>query len=451
MTARGAVLPAVLVFIAAMTLSASALVVRAGSRAASGSAWLARAQSRMAAVSGIEAAAAELHNQRADLLAGEDADLTDTWTLASEGGREWVIRLLSLDEAEAVTAEAARIDVRTADDRARTSLELDSTVSSSNALSMVASSDVGLGVYEHVTSFARDPEIQGGVGGTLALAGAGTPRFDLMDGVDDGLIEEIRQRLDPTFAERFAVRARREGFGSREAFVRWLGSSGIEYEQWDELLDLVSFSGEAFVRGRVDIARAGAPVLEAALGVADATSIVSERENLRDDQRAGVVWLLENGHLSLDAFASMCDRLTYRSLQWRVRLEAGLRDEMNAASVGEIDEFGVLLDDPLGGGLLEYRTAYEAIIDVAGESPKIVWVREITLSGFEAGTTGSESAPGSADQDEYGFDEFVTDDPLYDEPLYDEPGLDESGFDEPGFDEFGFDEPAFDAFGEELP
>src|SRR5262249_62111928 len=79
-----------------------------------------------------------------------------------------------------------------------------------------------------------------------------------------------------------------------------------------------------------------------------------------------VTWPLTHGILKEDEFLQAADHLTMRSMQWRVRVEAGLIDSTAP-------------DSPFREPGLEDRMAFEAVIDVASERPRIAYLRDVTM------------------------------------------------------------------------
>lgn len=432
-------MPATLVFLAVVVLAASGLIATAASRRSGDEAWAGREQARLAAFSGVDAVVAELVNQRADLLAGDDPTLTSEWTLASGETFEWVVRVVGVASGDdgfgfpgvgrqRATGEAGRLDVRVATEevlRAMPGLVRDGlSVSSLRAAGseLVVATRRGERIEEDVTVRARDPEIQGGVGGTSGLASEGSARIDLSAGWNDGVSRAVEERFGSEFASSLSARMRREPITSMSSFVRWVATTdrGLSDDPSaiGAFVDGVSFSGREMVDGRVDVRRASGRVLAAVLGVTDGEGVASARDALPDDDLRGIGWLVADGHIDLDRFAALADRLTYRSLQWRVRVEAGRRAVSDGASVGEIDEFGVVVDDSLDGGGLEYRVAYEAVIDVAEERARVVSMRDVTLLDLVQRFDGGGLTDG---------DEALPDEDSARESLLDEAGLEEAG------------------------
>lgn len=398
---RGAVLPGALIFVVVVVLAASGLVAMAGSRRAVDDSWSQIAQSRLALYSGLDAVGAELTLQRADLLAGREADLTAEWTLFSEGETEWVVRLIGSDALglgddpfesfgpirSDATSESARVHTEHATDATLRVLlgddvELD-TVRDAADPTLIATGSENLGVIrDRLTRFSLDPEIQGGIGGGAALASEGSARIDLSAGWTPTAQRQIADRFDESFAQSLGARMRQNPIQSLGDYLVWVTSIDARVNEDPGLLsehaDVVSFSGKAAVAGRVDVSRAAPDVLAAVLGIDNGEPVARARDALGEDARRGIGWLLADGHVSSERFVEIADALTYRSLQWRVRLEAGRRSAGSDAGVPEIDEFGVLLDREVGDGL-EYRTALEAVVDVSGEQAKILLLRDVTL------------------------------------------------------------------------
>ena len=123
---------------------------------------------------------------------------------------------------------------------------------------------------------------------------------------------------------------------------RLAGMSSPRYEDWYEIMDSFTGRSEEFVRGRIDINLAPASVLACVPGIdrEAANRIVSARSSIDADRRRSVVWIADEEILTAAQFEQAVDWLTTRSMQWRVRIEAGVQ---------RIDEFD-LADRQTGSG-----------------------------------------------------------------------------------------------------
>ncbi|TVQ55848.1 MAG: hypothetical protein EA377_02845, partial [Phycisphaerales bacterium] len=92
-----------------------------------------------------------------------------------------------------------------------------------------------------------------------------------------------------------------------------------------------------------------------------AAQMVRVREGLAAESRGSIVWPVEEGIVSQEAFEELAGRVTTRSWRYRVRLVAG---EVDA------DDEDVWIGRP---------RLYEAVIDLAGTTPRLASLREITM------------------------------------------------------------------------
>src|SRR5690606_13939789 len=143
-------------------------------------------------------------------------------------------------------------------------------------------------------------------------------------------------------------------FASDAAVVETLRRFQLPADQWGPILDALTTTDHEFVPGRVDINTAPALVLAALPGLEgeSAAGIVARRGSLAPDLRLSPAWLAEEALLSPEQYQAIADLVTTRSMQWRVRVEAGLTAPGATGfgvSIDELsfDEFGVL--DAEGG------------------------------------------------------------------------------------------------------
>lgn len=135
--------------------------------------------------------------------------------------------------------------------------------------------------------------------------------------------------------------------------------SGIGAAQLPDLLDRYTATDQPVLRGLVNINTAPVEVLRCLPGVDEslAESIVGARQVLNDTERRTPAWLYTRGLLNAEQFRTLAPYLTTRSYQFRFHC------------VG----YGL----PSG----RYRVV-EAVVDVAGDSPRILMVRDLTAAGF---------------------------------------------------------------------
>jgi type II secretory pathway component PulK len=152
-----------------------------------------------------------------------------------------------------------------------------------------------------------------------------------------------------------------EGEGDESAEPRIL-QSGVGVDELPEVLDrlaVVKVDAESVVPGRVNVNTADVKVLAALNEIDDnmAQQIVDLRGSIDESQRGTLAWLVTERVLEKDTFLKVAPALTARSFQYRVR------------SVG--------FSSPSG----QFRVV-EAVIDLAGETPRVMYLRDITPLGL---------------------------------------------------------------------
>lgn len=439
---RAIMLPAVMLIVVLVALIGATLTAATGAQAHGASASLSRRQARALAWSGVQAAMAELADQRVAMLKGATPKLTSEWSLFESGGRRGVVRLVSLDADGDAAPEAGRANVNTTPDEplrtlvgpaadpviaarqggaiaAVESIDLSpakgenagaSGTSPSSGLSAAASppsastSGSSSGGEEAprseptrvLTALSCDPDVQAGIG-PGGDEHAGRRRINLARGWSKELGEQITARFGAEGAQAVErVMSAGTKFGSASDIVAVLRQLAVPEGEWGVLLDAYSATQGAYVPGRVDINRASAEVLATVPGMTpeSAEAIVGARSRLTEDSRALVTWPLSEGLMSVEQFQAAVDHVTTRCLQWRVRIEAGMvvggvsggggRD--NSGTGFAFDSTG---DSGRGGSISnETRTSnddwagrvvYEAVIDVAAERPRVAYLRDVTL------------------------------------------------------------------------
>src|SRR5690606_34329472 len=115
---------------------------------------------------------------------------------------------------------------------------------------------------------------------------------------------------------------------------------GVNSPLLGRVLDAVKVHDGAHATGRVDLSRAPAEVLGAlpGIGAGAAESLVEVRRRLSEDELRSITWALKHGVLDRRAFDQCARWLAPRSMQWRVRVEAGFastagEDRLSAAEL----------------------------------------------------------------------------------------------------------------------
>lgn len=436
-TRRASALFAVMVVVAITSVIGAATLFTAGAQRDAALAPLRRDQSRALAWSGVQALMAELSAQRLSLLDAEEPTITSEWTLFEENGVRGLFRHVATAQAagSTIVSEAAKLDINVATPEMLGALELlgpelataivqrrtsapftsvDELLSVSgvtpellygDAIGSAGDSSVSdepTRLIDVLTVHSADPNIQFGFGPRGANH-RGKLRISLNREWTDEMGEAIADRFDASTAN--GVRSvmtqpsalspdgNALAFDSESDIVavlrRLAGVSSPRYEDWYEIMDSFTGRSEEFVRGRIDINLAPAAVLACVPGIdrEAANRIVSTRSSVDAERRRSVVWIADEEILTAAQFEQAVDWLTARSMQWRVRIEAGVQ---------RVDEFD-LGDRPTGsgggriGGLdsmeeppLEGRIVLEAIVDLASERARVAYLRDVTLLDFAA-------------------------------------------------------------------
>ncbi len=420
---RGSALLAAVMVITLTALLVTTMVMAVDSASAGVKSSRREADLRAIAWSGIQGAMAELEAQHSELMKGGEPHLTAQWEAWKDGDLHAGVRLIPWGKAEdapLAQSESAKLDLnratpamlrrlpepfqRRAGDIVRARAKPLTTVESLGVLTWAdnvalygepegenarARSMGGLsrmvtpeptpGLADLGTVFSFDPDVQLGVvdAGRAAGSGdsgAGQPRVHVGTKPDDPAMKGIEDRLGKAGAD--AVRAllgSKDNLDSTSRIVGALRSQKVAPELWGEILDFLTTGDDAFRLGRVDINRAGAPVLGAIPGIGPdiAPSIVEARQRLDPATLIDVTWPLREKLLTPDQFQQASDWLCVRSLQWKIRVEA---------SMSRQDTAGDRPDSPAGGA----AATWEAVIDVSDGTARLATMRDIThlaLSG----------------------------------------------------------------------
>ncbi len=136
-------------------------------------------------------------------------------------------------------------------------------------------------------------------------------------------------------------------------------ASGVGKAELPLVLERFTGDPRASIQGLVNINTASAAILACLpeLDISIAESIVSTRRALAPEKRASVAWLYQEGVLDASKFKQVAPRLTARSFQFRFQV--------------------------LGYGLPSGRfRRLEVIIDTAGSTPRVRYLRDLTRLGL---------------------------------------------------------------------
>ncbi len=411
-THRGSALVAVLVIVVIGVLLAAGIMARAVSRVEDSSLSLRRSGARAMAWSGVRAAMSGLAAQREMLMTGGDALWTDSkaWEFADpDGPGIWKVSLVGLNETGDVgIAEAALVNVNTASEDQLSKISILGPTGAAGVLGRRARGPIV--APEQIQAMRSTTPVQGVVAGadaTLTEGGIGSTNTDAPDAwltalsadatvmITDGKSERYRPSdltaKDLADAEKAAQDERlASGAGAARVWAQRpehertlanlvvdLQAANIPATEWGKVLDSVEVTEDLFVLGRIDISRASEGVLATLPGmtVELASNLVRVRATLDESGRRDLAWPVVSGALDAKVFAAFADFITTRSLQYRVRVEAGRTTRSDATGV-EADEFGAARDVEAP---LTDRCVFEAVIDVAGDEPRIAYLRDITL------------------------------------------------------------------------
>jgi DNA uptake protein ComE-like DNA-binding protein len=425
MTRRGTILLSVLVVMVIAALVGASAMYSASAQASTASLTLRRTQARALAWSGVQAVMTELAGQRDALLDGETPTVTEEWELFTDRGSRGVIRLLPIEGEEVVQSEAARLNLNTATAEmlkalgasesaaaaviaARDSAPLQS-VESILALPGISAADLrqqtgaeseskaesGSDLLSLFTVWSFDPNIQSGIG-PEASAHRGKLRINLDTPWSDRLKGAIEDRFGEGSSEALK-RLMDEGakFKSTADVVAQLQKLNVDAVAWPPILDALTTSEDPYLPGKIDINTAPAEVIACIPGfdAEAARQVVEHRATLDAAAKRSINWPLTEGLLKSEQFSRAADHLTTRSMQWRVRVEAGIAPP---------DEG----DTSAKSATLRDRIALEAIIDVASERPRVAYLRDITMQGSAAAlyetllASGDEPPPEADDPPE---------------------------------------------------
>jgi hypothetical protein len=135
--------------------------------------------------------------------------------------------------------------------------------------------------------------------------------------------------------------------------------SGVKEEDLFNLMDIFTTDSREFRPGLVNINTAPANILVQIPGIDEnlATTIISTRNSITIEKQSSLAWLLETDIIDIEQFKELEPFLTARSFQFHVQV------------IG----YGL----PSG----QFRTI-EAVVDLIGTAPKIIYLRDLTKLGI---------------------------------------------------------------------
>ncbi|MCH7545219.1 MAG: helix-hairpin-helix domain-containing protein [Planctomycetes bacterium] len=350
-----------------------------------------------------------LDEQRDTLLRGELPELDMQYEVYEAAGRIGLVRLLPITPlGDLLAPEAGKIDLNhvDADGLARTGM-----IEEELSEAIIAYRDQTLGrpfqsvtelldvegvtpemIYGPLDELTVMDEMTGGTGGNgregdpgrrmAMLFAQPTPR-GLADLLTVYGYEPVLQQsgdyciplaiawtddLTSRFEERFGdlvedVRAiiTSENVSDESDVVRLLRERAVPVERWPELLDSLSPEPGEYRFGRLDINTASYEALLTLTEPDIARQIVNAREDLSREERATIVWPLTRGIIDEEAFETMAPKITTRCYTYRLWIAAG-----------EVDA-----DDE--DGPLKHPLICEIVIDLAASTPRVAYLRDVTM------------------------------------------------------------------------
>ncbi|MFI4853827.1 MAG: helix-hairpin-helix domain-containing protein [Phycisphaerales bacterium JB065] len=421
---RGSILFGVLLVVVLATLVATTAVYRVRNNTDIVRASIREDSSRALLRSGLRVYLSEFAESRVDLLRGGislDAAtarispllISDGLVISEIGGRRGIVRLLAQPTGALYSSESVRLDInrapresllalpgmtdRIADaiiarrtsrpfesveellaleeldlgtlygdtevyaERYRSADEMlaDQTAQANAVLSEPVLADL-------LTVFSAEPSVRSAIEG--AADACGDPRLIfptevvLKDGENLIISEKARDILHPEEARLL------DGATNQKSFLTRV-INGLAPERRAMVLDAMTTEPDPFLLGRVDLTNASAQIIEALPGMDEeiAADLIERRSALTETQLASVTWPIDEGVLSTEQFLEIAPFISTRSLQFRVIIEAGFEKPSEGPRSGD---FATLE--------LEHRIVAEAVIDIAGETPHLAYIRDVT-------------------------------------------------------------------------
>ncbi|KAA0216274.1 MAG: hypothetical protein DYG94_05425 [Leptolyngbya sp. PLA3] len=493
---RGMVLLAVLLVIVLAAMIGSTLLVTVDAERSSAETTLRRTQSRAIAWSGVQYVMAQLAEQREKLLAGVAPEVDSRWVLyEEESGRRAVVRLVPARGGALLVSETGKVDLNHASKqmlaalpgigtevRAQKIIDARPFTSVEELVRVEGmAADVLYGFVETPAGL-RAADAGEGVGGGAESAGAArvgsssaqdeAPEASLIDlltvfsfdpNIQAGIESpdkrgKLRINLNVPWSNRFE-RAVEEQWGSEAvAVVKGLFDQGLKFRTDREMLanvrklgvddpeilrgilDAVTTSDDMYRLGRIDILTAPVEVLSTLPGIdhGRALEIVDRRDRLSEEVRLSSMWLVQEGILTLDEYEAVVDLVATRSMQWRVRVEAGFEEPAAYAHVDGVAESVLegFAEATRDESVLSDRVVYDAVIDVSSERARVAYLREVSMLDLAAELRRADVQE-RVSADQRSFEAELWTQMGIDEPSGNEGEGDSTGGDGPGWREGG--------------
>jgi len=205
--------------------------------------------------------------------------------------------------------------------------------------------------------------------------GAGDPKLDLLAAFADGSGRMSDASLaEFEDAEREALMALARGKPDPGAerddgsIAGVLLARGVAPERIDAVLGSCTLEAGTHGAPRIDIVRADRRVLAALEGVGPdvAARIIDLRDSLDETERRGTAWLVTRRVLAPEQYGAIAGRISHRSALWRFRVEARIAPPESS-------------DGMLAEAEPRAAAAYDCIVDISSEQPRIAFLRDVTL------------------------------------------------------------------------
>lgn len=415
---RGFVMLTVLIVVVIAALLGTTLLHAAGAQAGASRESVDAMQSRALAWSGVLAVMSELASQRESMLDGIEPRVTDEWTVfEGSNGQRGVYRLVPIGEdlRTVIESESAKLDLNRATEEMLAAHPLIGADLAGRIVARRASAGFGSveellelegvtqamldgdsgegievgfreasrGLRDVVTVFSFDPNVQAGVGRD-GRSHRGELRVNLNVPWSERLGRAIERRWGTDAAKGVeSLKKQNVDMSSLGAFCGFLKPLNIEDDLWVGVLDSITTTDDLYVPGLIDINRARADVLACVPGIGEeaAEEIADRRDSLDAATLQSIYWPVQEGILTLDHFVLAVDHITARSMQWRVRVEAGMLadeaelDRLACGGAGDGRIGGLLPEEPE----LTHRVVVEAVIDVSSQRPRVAYLRDVTM------------------------------------------------------------------------
>ncbi len=442
---RGSTLVAVLVTVAVALMITTSLLFVSQAELAGRSVITNAAHSRALSSSGVQVIMQALDGQRDRILTGRIPELDDQYELYERDGRLGVVRLLPAGPlGEQVVPEAGRIDlnhitepdmladtgmldlaqaadileyrdrrrggqlqsvgelvnvpgltpamvygpldeIRVMDDTRRRIEDLGERVAARLEASATAGTAGGQlrGLADLFTVYAVEPPLQR----------SGVQRINLNVEWSDDLGHRIENRFGEEAVEVLrTLMSDGTTFEDAGDVFAVLHELGVEPEDWPDIIDTFRTHDDAYAFGRLDINTAPYEALAAlpTLEPEQASEVVRTRDEIPEDDLATIAWPAIHGIIDAEQYVDLAAHMTTRSWTFRLCVAAGT----------------VPADDP--DDVLINPVIYELVIDLADPSPRLAYVREITLMQATARLARTEA--GDAVPFDRDFERFSPDD-----------------------------------------